>query len=143
MPGTSIGNYLVEVDGVGVCQAQECDTGGVKHEPYKIFTGDQPNPTLGRDKWECEEVKLKQAHLLNNEGAEFARIFQDYIRGIDLTKINIRIVTLDEDGITPVATDDYIECVPTMFQPETRKGEGKGPAHFTIGFKPTDHIPNY
>jgi len=143
MRGTGNGHYLIEVDGVAVCQASEVETGGVKHEPFKIFVGNRPNPILGRGKYECEEVKVKQAYALNQEGGEFARLFQDYVRGLNLAKPTVRIVTLGEDGATIVATDEYVECVPTMFQPEGKKGESKDGAYFSIGFKPTDHIPSY
>jgi len=140
---TALGHYLIEVDGVGVCQASEIETGGVKHEPFKIFVGNRPNPIIGRGKYEVEEVKIKQAYELNSEGAEFTRQFRDYILGANVGKINIRVVTLDEDGKTVIATDDYIECVPTMFQPEGKKGESKDGAYFSIGFKPTDHEASY
>jgi hypothetical protein len=141
--GTNIGNYLVEVDGVAVCQASEVEIGGAKHEPYKINLGDRPNPVLGRGKYECDEVKIKQAFALNNEGNDFTNLYQNYIRGLDLTKRTIRIVTLGEDGATEIATDEFIECVPTMFQPDGKKGEGKEAAYFTIAFKPTDWTPSY
>ena len=143
MAGTSAANYLIEVDGIAVCEAQEIESGEVKHEPFKIHTGTRPNPILGRGSFEVGEIKVKQCYALNNEGAAFAQAFQDYIRGLNLTKLNIRIVTLDEDGRTPIASDDYIECVPTLFQPDAKKGDSKDAAGFTIGFMPSDHLPSY
>ena len=140
---TTNGNYLIEVDGVSLCEASEVETGGVKHEPFKIFTGTRPFPVIGRGKFECEEVKLKIAFGLNNEGAELARIFEEYLLGINMTKPTVRVVTLGEDTFSVVATDDYIDCVPTMFQNEGKKGEGKDAAYFYIAFKPTIHRPNY
>lgn len=140
---TGNGHYLIEVDGVSVCQASEIETGGVKHEPFKIFVGNRAFPFLGRAKSEVEEVKIKQAYALNNEGREFARMFQDYVRGTNVGKVNIRVVTLGEDGFSVVATDDYIDCVPTMFTPEGKKGDSKDGAYFSVGFKPSDHKPNY
>ena len=137
---TANGHYLIEVDGVAVCEASECETGGAKHEPFKIFLGNRATPILGRGKTEYEEVKLKQAHGLNNEFAEFVRMFKDYIDGVNLTKPTIRVVTLDEDGRTVVCTDEYIDCVPTMYQPEGKKGESKDGSYFTIAFKPSDWI---
>lgn len=142
--GTGIGYFLVEVDGVAVCEASEVEMGGVKHEPFKIHTGTRPNPILGRNKYEVEEVKIKQAHALNSEGVAFARMFQDYILGVNVAKPTIRIVTLDEQGKTPVATDEFVECVPMTFVPENKKGEGGSDAsYFSISFKPTDHIALY
>lgn len=137
---TANGHYLIEVDGVAVCEASEIETGGAKHEPFKIFLGNRATPILGRGKTEFEEVKIKQAHGLNNEFAEFSRMFTDYIYGRDLTKPTIRVVTLDEDGKTVVCTDEYIDCVPTMFQPEGKKGDSKDGSYFSIGFKPSDML---
>lgn len=143
MQGTANGHYLIEIDGVADCLASEIETGGVKHEPFKIFVGNRPNPILGRGKWEVEEVKIKHAYALNGSSSEFARIAQDYMLGLSVNKPTVRVVTLAEDGKTPVATDEYVECVFTMFQPEGKKGESKDGAYFSIGFKPTDHIADY
>ncbi len=140
---TNVGNYLIEVDGVAVCLAQEVETGGIKHEPVTIYRGDQPNPVMGRGKFTVEEVKIKQARGISSADSQFSTMFQNYVRGIDMTKPNVRIVTLDEDGITPIATDDYTECVVTSFVPDGKKAEGKEADHFTIAFKPTDHFPVY
>lgn len=140
---TNIGNYLIEVDGVAVCRASECETGGTKHEPFEVYHGDQPMPSIGRGKYKVEEVKIKQAYGIGNEGAEFVQQFQDYITGANVGKLNIRVVTLDEDGVAELATDDYIDCVPTSFVPDAKKGEGKEAAYFSIAFRPTDHIPAY
>lgn len=134
---------MIEVDGVAVCRAQEIEIGGIKHEPYKIFTGDRPNPMLGRAKYEIEPVKIKHAMVLGNAGAEFVRLARDYVLGLDLTKVTVRVITLDESGFSPVAEDEFTECVFTSFVPEGKKGDSKDAAHFTIEFKPTDHVPSY
>lgn len=141
--GTNEGNYLLEVDGVAVFLASEIEIGGVKHEPYKYFTGNRPNAQLGRGKYEVEEVKIKQALALNNEMSEAARLFTDYILGNTVDKLSIRVVTLDEDGQSEIGVDEFVECVPTQFMPSAKKGEGKEAAYFSIAFKPTDWIPSY
>jgi len=140
--GTNEGNFLLEVDGVATFQATEIEIGGIKHEPYKIAVGNRPNPYLGRGKWEIEEVKIKQALALNNEASEAGGMFKDYMTG-GTTKPSVRIVTLGEDGVSEIGTDEFVDCVPTVFNPSAKKGEGKDAAYFTIAFKPTDWIPGY
>jgi hypothetical protein len=140
---TVLGNYLIEVDGVTVCQAQEVETGGAQHKHNTTYVGNRANPVISRGKYEIDEVTIKQAHALNAEGLEFVRLFQNYLHGLDMTKRTIRIVTLGEDGFTAVAIDEYIDCVPTKFVPEGKKAASNDTAHFSITFKPTDHIPSY
>lgn len=139
MQGIANAHYLVEVDGVAAVMASEVEIGGVKHEPFKINVGNRPNPILGRSTYEVEEVKIKNAYALNNEGESLFRMFETYILGTSVTKINMRVVALDQDGKTPVKTHEFIDCVPTMFQPENRKGDSKDAAYFTISFKPEDY----
>lgn len=141
MPGTSIGNFVVEVDGLSVCEASEVEIGGVKHEPFKLSVGNRPNPYIGRNKFEVEEVKIKNAYALNQEGRDFFSYFNDYIRGFNAAeKIGLRVIQLGEDGISTEAVHEFIECVPTSFQPENKKADGKDAAMFTIAFKPTDYL---
>jgi hypothetical protein len=141
--GTNEGNFLLEVDGVAVFQASEIKIGGIKQEPYKIFSGQRRNPQLGLGKYECDEVEIKQALRLNNEASEVGRLFTDYIKGNSTQKVSIRVVTLDEDGRSEVGYDEFVDCVPTVFKPSEKNGEGKNAAYFSISFKPEDWIPNF
>lgn len=140
MPGAGNGYFLVEVDGVSAIEATECDIGGVKHEPFKIAVGNRPNPYLGRGKFEVEEVKLKGAYALTSQGEELFQAFNDYIRGFTTQQLSFRVVQLSEDGFSTLKVHEFIECVPTMFQPEGKKGDSKDAAYFTIAFKPTDYV---
>lgn len=140
MPGTSNANFLVEVDGVSVLEATECEIGGVKHEPFKLSVGNRPNPYLGRNKFEVEEVKIKGAYALNSQGQELFQGFNDYIRGLNIQKLSMRVIQLGEDGFSTEAVHEFIECVPTAFQPEGKKADSKDAAYFTISFKPTDYV---
>lgn len=141
MPGTSAANFLIEVDGLSVCEASEVEIGGVKHEPFKLSVGNRPNPYIGRNKFEVEEVKIKNGYALNQEGQDFFNYFNSYIRGFNSAeKIGIRVIQLGEDGFSTVVVHEFIECVPTSFQPEGKKGDSKDAAMFTIAFKPTDYI---
>lgn len=137
--GISNANFLVEVDGVSALAATDFENGGVKHEHFKLMVGNRPNPYLGRNKFEVQEMKIKGAYALNRQGEELFQLFSDYIRGISTQKITLRVVALDEDGLTPYRTHECIECVPTMFQPDGRKADSKDAAMFTISFMPTDY----
>lgn len=139
MAGTSNAHFLVEVDGVSALEASEVEIGGVKHEPFKLMVGNRPNPYLGRNKYEVEEVKIKAAYALNAQGEELFQNFQDYISGFNVSKLNMRVIQLGEDGFSTVAIHDFIECVPTSFQPDGKKADSKDAAYFSIGFKPTDY----
>lgn len=139
MPGTSNGNFLVEVDGVSVLEATEVETGPLKHEPFKLHVGNRPNPYLGRNKYEVDEVKIKGAYALNSQGEELFAYFRNYILGNTVEKITVRVIQLGEDGYTTEKIHEYIECVPTSFQPEGKKADSKDAAMFTISFKPTDY----
>lgn len=139
MPGTSNAHFLVEVDGVSILEASEVEIGGIKHEPFKLSVGNRPNPYLGRNKYEAEEVKIKGAYALNSQGEELFSNFRNYIQGFNVSKLNMRVIQLAEDGFRTVVIHDFIECVPTMFQPEAKKADSKDAAYFSIGFKPTDY----
>lgn len=135
-----IGNFLVEIDGVSVAESQEVELGEKKNEPFEIYKGNTDLPTIGRGKSKVEEVTVKQAYGLNNEAAELAAMFDNYVRGIDTTKRTVRIIQLDEDGTTVLATHEYLECVPTSFKPVGKKADSKDVAMFEMKFRPTDYI---
>lgn len=139
MGGTSNANFLVEVEGVSVVQASEVEIGGIKHEPFKLMVGDRPNPFIGRNKYEVDEVTIKNAYALNSEGTEFFNHFKNYALGLTTQKLNIRVIQLAENGFTSEVIHEFIECVPTSFKPEGKKADSKDAAYFSIAFKPTDY----
>ncbi len=139
MAGTANGYFLVEIEGVSVIEASEAEVGGLKHEPVKIGVGNRPNPYLARGKYEGEEFKLKQAYALNQEGEELFKYFRDYLRGLTVEKRNIRVIQMTENGLGIERTHECIECVPTTFKPEGKKGDSKDAAYFEIAFLPTDY----
>jgi hypothetical protein len=140
---TNDGNFLIEVDGVAVCQASEIDLPDTEHAEVEIWDGINQNPALVRGKFKVGDITIKQAHALNNEGEEFTRMFQDFIRGVNLERPTIRIVTIGEDGFTPVATDEYIRCIPKKFKPEKKDGKGPNGSYFSITFRAEDHLQVY
>ncbi len=139
MPGAANGYFLVEVDGISIIEASEAEIGSPKHEPYKIGVGNRPNQYLGRGKYEVEEFKLKNAYALNREGEELFEYFRRYIRGLTVEKVNIRVVQMEENGLTPYRVHEMIECVPTTYKPEGKKGDSKDAAYFEMAFMPTDY----
>lgn len=139
MAGSIVGNFLVEIDGTNLVQSQEIDFGEKKNEPFEIYVGNSDLPVIGRGKSKVEEITIKQAYGLNNEAAEFSAMFDDYVRGIDLAKRTVRIIQLDEDGKTPLATHEYLDCVPTGFKPTGKKADSKDAAMFEMKFRPTDY----
>lgn len=139
MAGISNAFFIVEIDGVSVLQASEVEIGGIKHEPFKLYVGDRPNPFIGRNKHEIEEVKIKQAYALNQEGSELFGYFYDYMHGLTTEKLNIRVVQLDEDGYSDSLVHQFYECVPTSYKPDGKKADSKDAAMFEISFKPTDY----
>lgn len=136
---TSNGHFLVEIDGVTVIEATEFELGSVDHEPFELPVGNRPNPILGRAKYKVGECKLKQAYALNNEGIELFAYFKNYCSGITTEKRGIRVVQLAEDGFTPIGIHQFIECVPTKWQPEGKKADSKDASYFSISFRPTDY----
>jgi phage tail-like protein len=136
--GTSSGRFILEMDGVTAARASEVSGIGMKHEPFKIATGDRANPILGRSNYECEEVTVKHAYALNSTGNEMFSWFGDYVKGNRTDKLNIRLIQLAEDGYATAAIWELTECVPTMFSHENNKGDSNDAAYFTLKFKPTD-----
>lgn len=136
--GTSSGRFLLEMDGVSIARASEVSGIGIKHEPFKIGVGDQPNQILGRSSYECEEVTVKHAYALNSTAQEMFDWFSDYIRGFRTDKLSIRLIQLAEDGFGTEAVWEMFECVPTAFMHENNKGDSNDAAYFTLKFKPTD-----
>jgi hypothetical protein len=139
MAGASSGFYLVEVDGINVCRASEFELGEVKHEAYKIPVGNRHLPILGRGKSEIGESKIKQAYGLDNTDREMFRKFDNFVRGISIEKPTIRVIQLSEDGFTPMMVHEFIECVPTTYKPEPKKGDSKDAAMFSFGFMASDY----
>ena len=135
-----LGNFLIEIDGVSVAQSQEVELGEKKNEPYEIYVGNSDLPIVGRGKSKVEECTVKQAYGLNNEASEMSQMFDDWVRGVDMTKRTVRIIQLDDDGVTSIRTHEYTECVPTSWKPMGKKAESKDAAMFELKFRPTDYF---
>ncbi len=136
--GTSTAHFLVEFDGVSICEASEVSGVNKKHEPVKIFTGNRRSPFYAAGKFELDVVMIKHAIGINGAGRELSGYYEDFTSGLITERRNFRIVQLDEDGISPVATFDLIRCVPTEFSLDGNKADGKDAAYFTIKLQPED-----
>lgn len=138
MPAVSSARFLIEIDGVTEACATEVSGIGIKHEPVKLPVGCRPNPYLGRSNYECEEVTVKHGYAISSTGRELFQWFSDFIRGIAVERRTFRLLQMHEDGATPAAIWEMIECVPTAFMHEANKGDSNDAAYFTVKFKPTD-----
>jgi len=138
MPGTSAGNYLLEVDGVTFARASEVSGIGLKHEHFEIGVGDQGNPVIGRGKFKPQEITVKHAHGLNNTADEIFRYFRAYIKGLRTDKLTMRLIQLDEDGFSTLQIFELIDCVPTEFSQEANQGDKKDAAYFNFKCMTTD-----
>jgi phage tail-like protein len=134
--GTSESRYLVEVDGVTALDVSEVSGFGKKHTPFKLSVGNRPSPILGRGNFEIEEVTFKHAHALNNAGQEFMQWLEDFTDGIDTSRRSARVIVLDEDGQSPVAQYELLDCVPTSFKIETHTAGGNNPSYFSFMLMP-------
>jgi phage tail-like protein len=136
--GTNEGNYLVEIDGVTAVRAMKVSGGGLKHTPTIISEGNKARPSVVRGNYEVDELSIQQASALNDTGRELFDWLRDFATGDAVERRGIRLVTLSEDGQTPVEVWDYIDCVPTGFQPDDRTARGTNAASFTFTVKPSD-----
>lgn len=136
--GTSEGRYLVEIDGVTAVRATEVSGLKLQHDAFELHEGNKPNPSVGRGNFKVPEITVKHAHALNETGTEVMQWLQDFIRGVDLTRRGMRMIVLDEDGISPVSTYELQDCVPCDYTVETHSGGGNNPSFFSFMIRPED-----
>lgn len=139
--GSSKGRYLFEMDGITSIRAsrvQGLDV--IKHTPVKFYEGNKPNANLVRGNYEVGEITVQQAEALNQTGSEFFRWIQDFVRGVNTERRGARLVVLDEDGVTPVAEYELIDCVPTSLKVEDQEAGSNDANMFTFGLQPEDCI---
>jgi hypothetical protein len=139
--GTTEGNYLIEIDGITAVRAMNVSGGGLNQTPTLVPEGNKPNPNVVRGTYEIAEVTVKQATALNDTGREFFAWLFDFCKGFTTERRGARLIELDEDGLTPVHIIDWIDCVPTSFDPDDRAARGNNQASFSFKFKPEDIAP--
>jgi phage tail-like protein len=136
--GTSEGRFLIEVNGISVCRATEVSGLDKKHEPFKLYESNRPNPHIGRAHFEISELTIKHAHALNTSAFEFFQWLDDFVKGVNVERRGMRIIVLDEDGATPVDIYECINCVPISMGPETHTAGGSNASYYKFTIKPED-----
>jgi phage tail-like protein len=137
--GTSAGYFLVEFDGVAQMEATEVSEVKLQHEPVQIHVGTREKPLQMRGKSTVPVVTVKHARvLIGGTASSIYQWFNDFHRGVAVERRNLRIVALDEDGLTPFETADLIDCVPTDFVLEAQKGDSKEASMFSFAVQPQD-----
>jgi phage tail-like protein len=131
------GRFLLEVDGITAIAATEATPPGMKHTPVKYQPANQEQPEHVRGNVEIEECSFKHARGIGQAGRELMQWLSDYASGLAVVKKNARFITLDEAGVSPVETWEMIDCVPTMYKPESGSGAGTNVATFSFNLQPT------
>ncbi|HEY6232804.1 MAG TPA: phage tail protein [Pyrinomonadaceae bacterium] len=131
--------FVVEIDGISKIEATKVDgLDIIKHTPSKLMVGNRPNAILGRGNYEVGEVTVNHAEALGQTSREVWRWYQDYVKGVDVGKRNVRVVHLDEDGVTLLAEYLLTGCVPTSFKNDGMDAGSSDPSFFTFGIQPED-----
>jgi phage tail-like protein len=128
--GTSEGRYLVEIDGVPAVRASEVNGIRFDHTEFKLYVGNDPMPLKGRGHFEVSDVTIRHAHALNGAGDDLFQWMRDFRNGDNVERRGMRFVVLDEDGQTPVATYELINCIPKQFEVDSHTGGGTNPSYF-------------
>lgn len=137
MQGTHENRYIIEVDGVSSVAASECTMPGKEHTPFELAIGNQNFVFLGRGNIKVDDMSFKHAHALNESGNDLFRWLDDFTEGVDLSRRTVRMVVMDEAGVTPVDVYELQECVPRSFKPEGHSASGTGASMFTFSLRPT------
>jgi phage tail-like protein len=138
--GTSEGRYLFEFDGVVAVRSSEVSGVKKNHEEFELYESNKGNPHLGRGHFNCEALKVKHAHALNQTGVEFFTWMDDFVKGISIERRGGRLIILDEDGDTPTAIYEFQNCIPKSFEPETHTAGGKNASFFDFMIRPEDFV---
>jgi phage tail-like protein len=136
--GTSTGRYLFEFDGIAAIRASEVSGLKKTHDEFELFESNRPNPRIGRGHFKCEPVSVKHGHALNETGDEFFLWMELFIKGDSIERRGGRLIELDEDGDTPVATWELFDCIPISIAQENNTGGGKDASYFTFVIRPED-----
>jgi phage tail-like protein len=136
--GTSEGRYIFELDGVSAIRSSEVTGVGKNHEEFELYESNRPNPTLGRGHFKCDKIKVKHGHALNQTGAEVFVWMDDFLNGLNTERRNARLIVMDEDGRSPVATFTLRRCIPISYMADTQTAGGKNANYFNFEIRPED-----
>src|SRR5260370_1024761 len=131
--------FLVEIDGIAQISATKVDgLDAIKHTPSKLDTGNRLNPQYDLGKYEIGIVTVMHAEANGVTAAEVHDWHRSYVKRENLTKRGARVIVLDPDGVTPVTTYEFQNCVPTDFKSDGLDAGSSEPAFFSFAFQPED-----
>jgi len=131
--------FVVEIDGVAACQATKVDgLDMLKHTPSKLMVGNRPNPIHNRGNYEVGEVTINHAESLGQTGAELYEWLLQFSKGESVERRNVRVMQMSEDGSTPIASYELVECVPTSFKNDGLDAASTDHGMFTFAVQPDD-----
>lgn len=137
--GTSAGRFIFEFDGVSAIRATEVTGVGKTHEEFELYESNRPNPHIGRGHFKCDKIRVKHAHALNQTGQEVFGWFDRFVQtGDSVERRGGRLLVLDEDGLSPVATYQLEQCIPISFAADTQSAGGKDANFFNFEIRPED-----
>jgi phage tail-like protein len=138
MLGTSEARYLIEIDGITAIESSEASGLKKTHEEFELSVSNRPNPILGRGNFKVEALTIKHAHALNSVGEEYFEWFEGYIHGVNVEKRSARLIILEQNGDTPTAIYELIDCVPLTLEPQTHTAGGRNASYFNFSIRPED-----
>lgn len=138
MEGTSEGRYLFELDGITAVRSSEVSGLKKTHEEFEMYESNQPMPHLGRGHFKCDAITIKHAHALNQTGAEYFDWMEGFLFGVNVERRSARLIVLREDGDTPEAIYELLDCIPISLEPQTQTAGGRNASYFNFMIRPTD-----
>jgi phage tail-like protein len=133
--------FLVELDGVSQLRATKVTGPGIEHEPGSVYEGNKSTPTLVPGTFKPSEITVTHAYAENETAHDqVSRWFQDYKNRIDMEGRTMRVVTMDKSGSTPIATKEYIGCVPKALKDDDYDATSNEAAMFTFSVMAEDML---
>lgn len=137
----SKGKFLLELDGVSQLRATKVSGMGMEHDHGTIFEGNKNTPALVPGTFKPSEVTVTHAHAQNETAhSEVAQWFQGYKAGVDMEPRTMRVVQLDKAGATPIATKEYIGCIPKTLKDDDYDAASNEAAMFTFSVVAEDML---
>jgi phage tail-like protein len=131
--------FVIEIDGISQLTATKVDgLDSIKHTPSKLMVGNRPNPSHERGNYEVGVINVTHAEGNGVAAGEVHDWFRSFVKGEDTTKRGARVIVMDQDGVTPVSTYEFQNCVPTDFKSDGFDAGSSDPAFFNFAFQPED-----
>jgi phage tail-like protein len=138
---SSKNRFLVEIDGIAQISATKVDgLEAIKHTPSKLMVGNRGNAILGRGNHEFGEVTVNVAEAYQQTALEVFEWHRSYAKGENVEPRGARVIQMDDDGSTPIATYELQGCVPTSFKNDGLDAGSNDNSMFTFAFQPEDCV---